>query len=89
MSVYKCQCCQFEQEFADGEAAFEAGWDAPPHFTGFVCCNLCPAVCVVLGLSHEQAHAYWKEHGRTEQFLPPDEDFKHGRVRPAQSHIPD
>lgn len=64
----KCDCCGFEQEFTDGEAAFEAGWDAPPHFTGFVCCHLCPAVCVVLGMPHNKAHALWKHEGRPEEW---------------------
>ena len=51
----KCQCCGFEQEFDSREAAFQAGWDAPPHFTGYVTCNLCPGVCIVMGLSHDKA----------------------------------
>lgn len=38
----KCECCGFEQEFKDGEEAFQAGWDAPPHFSQYVSCNLCP-----------------------------------------------
>ncbi len=66
--LFKCQCCGFEQDFLDGEAAFEAGWDAPPHFTGYICCNLCPAVCVVLNAGHKRAHAYWAEHGRPVEF---------------------
>jgi hypothetical protein len=64
----KCQCCGFERQFADGEAAFEAGWDAPPHFTGYVACNLCPAVCIVLGLPHRVAHAMWAREGRPAEF---------------------
>lgn len=71
--IYRCDCCKFEQEFSTPDDAFRAGWDAPPHFNGFVCCNLCPAVCVVLGLSHTIAHEFWKDHGRTDQFLPDDE----------------
>jgi hypothetical protein len=66
--TYRCQCCGFEQDFADGEAAFAAGWDAPPHFTGYICCDLCPAVCIVMGLSHEVAHATWKERGRPSEW---------------------
>jgi hypothetical protein len=66
--ILKCQCCGFEAKFTDGEAAFEAGWDAPPHFTGYVCCNLCPAVCVVLRLPHEAAHAMWAREGRPVEF---------------------
>jgi hypothetical protein len=74
----KCQCCGFEQEFESGQAAFDAGWDAPPHFTGYICCNLCPGVCIVLGLSHAKAHAHWNEHGRPAEFNDlclPDKDF--------------
>ena len=70
MMKLKCQCCGIEAEFVDGEVAFLAGWDAPPHFTGYVCCNLCPAVCIVLNASHAKAHAHWKEHGRPESFGP-------------------
>jgi hypothetical protein len=66
--LLKCQCCGFEQEFADGDAAFKAGWDAPPHFTGYVCCQICPAVCIVLGESHEMAHALWEREGRPAEF---------------------
>jgi len=75
---FKCQCCGFEQEFANGEEAFENGWDAPPHFTGYVCCDLCPAVCIVLGLSHTKAHAFWAKHGRPPDFgalCVPDDQF--------------
>ena len=64
----KCQCCGFEADFTDGEAAFQAGWDALPHFTTHVCCDLCPAVCVVLGLSHEIAHERWAREGRPKEF---------------------
>lgn len=64
----KCQCCEFEQEFADGEAAFQAGWDAPPHFSQYICCDLCPAVCIVLGAPHAKAHARWAKNGRPKQF---------------------
>lgn len=66
--ILKCQCCGIEQDFVDGEAAFRAGWDAPPHFTGFVCCDLCPAVCIVLGASHAMAHAMWARDGRPTEF---------------------
>lgn len=64
----KCQCCGHEAEFADGEAAFDAGWDAPPHFNQHVCCNLCPAVCVVMGAGHTKAHAHWAKEGRPDDF---------------------
>jgi hypothetical protein len=63
----KCQCCGFEQQF-DSEAAFEAGWDAPPHFTGYVTCHLCPAVCIVLRAPHGVAHAMWAREGRPAEF---------------------
>lgn len=58
-----CECCGFEQEFKDGGEAYEAGWDAPPRFS-FVTCNLCPAVCIVLGKGHKLAHALWAAEGR-------------------------
>ncbi len=64
----KCQCCDFEQEFKDGEEAFQTGWDAPPHFTGYICCNLCPAVTVVLGAGHKLAHALWAAEGRPKEW---------------------
>lgn len=79
MITLKCQCCGYEQAFADLEKAFQAGWDAPPHFTGYVCCNLCPAVCIVLGLAHNKAHAHWLTHGRPDDFnrlCLPDRDWR-------------
>ncbi len=66
--LLKCQCCGYEQEFKDGEEAFQAGWDAPPHFTGFICCHLCPAVCVVMNKGHTMAHALWEREGRPKQW---------------------
>lgn len=68
----KCECCGFEQEYVDGEAAFQDGWDAPPHFTGFaVTCPLCPSSHLVLGISHEEVHERWKRTGRPAEFEPP------------------
>lgn len=64
----RCQCCGIEQNFKDLEGAFQAGWDAPPHFTGYICCDLCPAVCIVLGQSHKLAHALWETEGRPSEF---------------------
>lgn len=78
MPNYKCQCCGHEQEFADGQAAFDAGWDAPPYFTQVVTCNLCPAVCALGAVSHKLAHAAWERNGRPADFdhnCAPDEDF--------------
>jgi hypothetical protein len=76
----KCQCCGVEKDFPDGEAAYRAGWDAPPHFTTHVCCDLCPAVCVVLRASHAKAHALWEKEGRPSEFTVAkcgtDRDFK-------------
>ena len=60
----KCQCCGFEEEFSNPAVAFDRGWDAPPNFTAHVCCPLCPAVCVTLGLSHKKAHELWAKEGR-------------------------
>ncbi len=69
-----CQCCGFKAEFADSEAAFEAAWDAPPHFTGYVCCSLCPGSFVVMGLTelHKEAHERWKKEGRPAEFEIPE-----------------
>lgn len=69
----KCQCCGHEQEFKDGEEAFQAGWDCPPHFTGYVCCDLCPGSFVVLGITHqhEPEHKRWAIEGRPAEFTPP------------------
>jgi hypothetical protein len=64
----KCQCCGIEEEFQDGEEAFKKGWDAPPHFLFHVTCNLCPAVCVVMGAPHDLAHDLWSKEGRPEHF---------------------
>jgi len=78
MIALQCQCCKIIKTFADNEAAFQAGWDAPPHFSMHICCDLCPAVCVVLGAGHEKAHAHWAQHGRPEKFGPlcvTDKDF--------------
>ncbi len=64
----RCQCCGIEREFKDGEEAFQAGWDAPPHFSTHICCDICPAVCLVLNAGHTKAHAYWEKHGRPKEF---------------------
>ena len=74
--IYTCQCCGFSAFFEDGEAAFEAGWDAPPHFTGYVCCNLCPGSFVVLGMTAQHAtdHARWAREGRPAEFQLPDSE---------------
>lgn len=68
-----CQCCHHIQEFVDSEAAFKAGWDAPPHFTGYVACDLCPGAFVVMGITanHTVAHEQWKQHGRPTEFQIP------------------
>jgi hypothetical protein len=74
-----CQCCGFTQYFDDGEVAFHAGWDCPPHFTGYVCCNLCPGSFVVLGMTdkHKADHERWKRDGRPAEFqIPMDEEGK-------------
>jgi hypothetical protein len=72
---YKCMCCGFVAEFEDGEAAFQAGWDAPPHFTGYVCCDMCPGSFVVLGIKdrHQVQHDRWAKEGRPKSFeIPTD-----------------
>ena len=64
----KCECCKFEKEFLHGDSAFRAGWDAPPFFTGYVTCDLCPASFALFQQTnqHEAAHARWKIEGRPE-----------------------
>ena len=83
----KCQCCGFEQDFDSLETAFQAGWDAPPHFTGYVTCDLCPAVCIVAGLSHEKAHEHWQKYGRPTEFnlgtCAPDAEWRGSNVPPS------
>jgi hypothetical protein len=68
MTVYVCQCCGVEREFENAEIAFRAGWDTPPRFTTHVTCELCPAVCVVLGAPHEKKHKLWEREGRPATF---------------------
>lgn len=65
-----CDCCGFEHVFADAEEAFQAGWDTPPHFSGYIACNLCPASYIVLGQTKKHAviHAQWKRDGRPAEF---------------------
>ena len=69
-----CECCGYTQEFIDGEEAFQVGWDAPPHFTGYVCCDLCPGSFVVLGITerHEHAQQCWAIYGRPKEFEIPE-----------------
>jgi hypothetical protein len=91
MITLKCQCCGIEQTFENREAAFQAGWDAPPHFMHHICCGLCPVVCLVLGESHKKAHEYWAEHGRPTEFnhmCLPDQNFgKEGVIEHAVNEI--
>lgn len=65
-----CQCCGYAREFEDGQAAFDAGWDAPPTFTTHVSCDLCPGSWIVLGCTgmHAAAHARWEREGRPAEF---------------------
>jgi hypothetical protein len=74
----KCQCCGFEQEFLDGEAAFKAGWDAPPHFSGYISCDLCPGSLIVMGQTHKHApdHERWAKEGRPKEFEVPSFEFR-------------
>ncbi len=71
-----CECCSHTETFADGEEAFQAGWDCPPHFSGYVCCGLCPGSFVVLGMTHKhkKAHERWAVEGRPAEFQIPEED---------------
>ena len=77
--LYQCMCCGFVKYFDNGEDAFRAGWDAPPHFTGYVCCDLCPGSFVVLGMTHQHEHQHkkWAKEGRPKAFeIPTDENGK-------------
>lgn len=66
-----CDCCGHTETFSGLDAAFEAGWDAPPFFTGYVGCNLCPGAFIVMGIAeekHGEVHERWKREGRPEEF---------------------
>lgn len=39
----RCDACNKEATFESAQAGFNAGWDFPPYFTGYVCCDTCPA----------------------------------------------
>ncbi len=67
-----CMCCGFTQHFKDGEEAFDLGWDAPPHFRGYVSCDLCPGSLIVLNKIdvHGSTHARWQREGRPSLKLP-------------------
>jgi hypothetical protein len=67
MIALTCDCCNFEQEFTDPEEAFHAGWDAPPHFTGYISCAICP-ITFLFGVDHTVIHEQWKIDGRPEEF---------------------
>ncbi len=64
-----CYCCGYSKEFADGEEAFQAGWDAPPHFT-LPTCDLCPAAFYFTGIpeAHIKGHQRWQKDGRPASF---------------------
>jgi len=62
-----CQCCSVTTEFVDAEEAFNKGWDAPPHFTGYISCNLCP-ISFLYGVDHTPIHVKWTQEGRPDTF---------------------
>lgn len=69
--IFKCDCCGHTADMKDGEEAFEKGWDAPPHFTGYVTCNLCPASTQFMEggwARHAPIHEEWAKNGRPEEF---------------------
>lgn len=79
--IHRCDCCGFEQDLTSGEA-FQAGWDAPPHFTQYVSCPLCPALCAMELEGHVMAHTDWERNGRPVAFderCLTDQDF--GKTR--------
>jgi hypothetical protein len=69
MITLKCECCGFEKEFTSNQQAFESGWDDKDHFS-IVCCDLCPASYLVLGVDHSEIHRQWERNGRPEKFGP-------------------
>jgi hypothetical protein len=74
----KCQCYGIEDSMG-AEEAFEAGWDAPPHFTQVMCCPLCPSVAVLGLIDHSAAHERWEKEGRPATF---DEQMTNGDLPP-------
>jgi hypothetical protein len=67
----KCDCCGIEREFTDGDEAFAEGWDAPPHLTGYVTCDLCPASTQFMEggwAHHAPIHEQWERDGRPSEF---------------------
>lgn len=73
-----CECCGFKQVFKNSEIAFGEGWDCPPHFTGYACCNLCPGSFIVMGRTdeHKTDHKRWEKEGRPNQFQLPDIEYE-------------
>lgn len=65
----KCECCGFEADL-EPNAAYQAGWDAPPYFTMVTTCPLCPSAHVLHGDTwrHAAAHAQWERTGRPAEF---------------------
>lgn len=43
-----CECCG-KQASLEPEAAFQAGWDAPPYFTMVTVCPRCPSSRFIMG----------------------------------------
>lgn len=90
--IYKCDCCGHTADFPDGEAAFQAGWDAPPHFTGYVACNLCPASNLFREGGwgrHAAIHEQWEKDGRPEEFsqetcMPPEDHLTQEQLDKAK-----
>lgn len=60
-----CECCG-KQASLEPEAAFQAGWDAPPYFTQVVACPNCPSSFVVTGRGHECTHDWDDEKFKAE-----------------------
>ena len=46
-----CEGCGAVGQFDTPEAAFQAGWDAPPHFTVITCCPNCSAAEILIARS--------------------------------------
>jgi len=63
---------------------------ADQPLTGYVTCDLCPAVCIVAGLSHEKAHEHWQKYGRPTEFslgtCAPDAEWRGSNVPPSSDN---
>lgn len=50
-----CEGCHIIGEFDTPDDAFNAGWDAPPHFTVVTCCPDCSASEILIARSRQRS----------------------------------